>query len=354
MNNKTKYDKINLTQYTDAGGCGCKISPKTLSEIIQTVKLKPDDKNLLAGNYYNDDAAVIKIDKTKALVFTDDFFTPIVDDPFYFGKIAACNALSDIYAMGASPKIALSILGWPVEIIPSWYARKVLEGARSICETVGVSLAGGHSINNPQPIFGLSVIGQINPKYLKLNTSAKNNDIVYLTKPLGTGIYSTALKQNKISKNDKKDMIKVMSTLNVLGIEIAKLSYVHSMTDITGFGLFGHLIELCKASNLSAEITFANIQLLKNTSRYIESGIITSGGKRNWESYKSLVGTIDDLKRTILSDPQTNGGLLVTVSQNSKSLFESFLKRNNLQKFSKPIGILKTNTFNSKKIIVVK
>jgi selenide,water dikinase len=346
--------KINLTQFTDAGGCGCKISPKTLSEIIQTVKLKSDDKNLLAGNYYNDDAAVIKISKTKALVFTDDFFTPIVDDPFYFGKIAACNALSDVYAMGASPLIALSILGWTVEKIPAKYARKVLEGARAVCESIGVSLAGGHSINNPQPIFGLSVIGQINPKYLKLNASAKNNDILYLTKPLGSGIYSTALKQNKISSRDKSEMIKVMTTLNSIGVKIGKLNYVNSMTDITGFGLFGHLIELCKASKLSAEITFDNIPLLRNIRGYYESGIITSGGKRNWDSYKSLVGATDDFKRIILSDPQTNGGLLVTVNEKHKNLFESFLNRNNLQQFSKPIGILKTNSTNSKKIISVK
>lgn len=346
--------KINLTQFTDAGGCGCKISPKTLSEIIQTVKLKSDEKNLLAGNYYNDDAAVIKISKTKALVFTDDFFTPIVDDPFYFGKIAACNALSDIYAMGASPLVALSILGWTIEKIPSKYARKVLEGARSVCESVGVSLAGGHSINNPQPIFGLSVIGQLNPKYLKLNASAKNNDILYLTKPLGSGIYSTALKQNKIRSSDKSEMIKVMTTLNSIGVEIGKLNYVNSMTDITGFGLLGHLIELCKASKLSAEITFDNVPLLRNIRSYYESGIITSGGKRNWDSYKSLVRATDDFKRIILSDPQTNGGLLITVNEKHKGHFESFLKRNNLQQFSEPIGILKTNTTNSKKLISVK
>jgi len=346
--------KINLTEFTDAGGCGCKISPKTLSEIIQTVKLKSDRKNLLAGNYYNDDAAVIKISKTKAIVFTDDFFTPIVDDPFYFGKIAACNALSDIYAMGGTPKVALSILGFPVDKIPTKFVRQILEGARSVCDTVNVSLAGGHSINNPQPIFGLSVIGMINPKHLKLNASAKNNDLVYLTKPLGTGIYSTALKQNKISRSDKAEMINVMSTLNVIGLKIAKLNYVNSMTDITGFGLFGHLIELCKASNLTAEINFADIQLLKNLKKYFESGIITSGGKRNWESFKSLIEVKDDFKKSILSDPQTNGGLLVTINPNFKRHFESFLKHNNLQEFSTPIGVLKTHSINSKKIIAVK
>ncbi len=256
--------------------------------------------------------------------------------------------------MGASPTIALSILGWPIDKIPAKYARKVLEGARDVCESVGVSLAGGHSINNPQPIFGLSVIGQINPRYLKLNASAQDNDILYLTKPLGSGIYSTALKQNKIGSRDKSDLIKVITTLNSIGVKIGKLNYVNSMTDITGFGLFGHLIELCKASKLSAEITFDNIPLLKNIKSYYESGIITSGGKRNWDSYKSLVGTTDDFKKTILSDPQTNGGLLVTVNQKYKIPFESFLKRNDLQEFSTPIGVIKTNRRNSKIIITFK
>lgn len=344
---------INLTRFTDSGGCGCKISPRILSEIIKTIKIQADEKSILVGNYYNDDAAVIQINKKKALVFTDDFFTPIVDDPFYFGKIAACNALSDIYAMGAKPQVALSILGWPVEKIQAKYARQVLEGAKSICDKAGVSLAGGHSINNPQPIFGLSVIGQINPKYLKLNTSAKENDILYLTKPLGSGIYSTALKLDKITDNDKIEMIKVMTTLNSIGIKIAKLNYVNSMTDITGFGLFGHLIELCKASKLSAEISFENIQLLKNIMAYWKNGIITSGGKRNWEGYKSLIGATNDFRKSILSDPQTNGGLLITINENYKSHFESFLKTNNLQKFSKPIGILKRTSINSKKIITI-
>jgi selenide,water dikinase len=334
--------KINLTQFTDAGGCGCKISPGVLAEIIQTTKFKPDEKKLLVANYHNDDAAVFKISKSKALVFTDDFFTPIIDDPFSYGKIAACNALSDVYAMGASPFIALSILGWPVEKIPVQYAREVLEGAKSICDSVGVFLSGGHSINNPQPIFGLSVVGQIRPQYLKLNSTAKSADLVYLTKRLGTGVYSTALKLNKISGSDKKEMIKIMCSLNVLGIKIAKLGYVNAMTDVSGFGLFGHLIEICQASNLSADILFKNVQLLENARKYIENGIASAGGRRNWESYKSLIGKTDDFVRTILTDPQTNGGLLITIDQNHQNDFESFLNRNNLSDFSKPIAVLKT------------
>jgi selenide, water dikinase len=345
---------INLTQFTEAGGCGCKISSKMLSEIIQSVKLKSDANNLLTGNYHNDDAAVIKISKQKALVFTDDFFTPIVDDPFCFGQIAACNALSDIYAMGGTPKVALSILGFPVDKIPTKFIRKVLEGAKNICDIANVSLAGGHSINNPQPIFGLSVIGMINPKYLKLNAHAKNNDLIYLTKPLGTGIYSTALKLNKINATDKSEMINVMSRLNVIGKKIAKLDYVNSMTDVTGFGLMGHLIELSKASQLYAEINFDNIQLLKNIKKYFDDGIVTSGGQRNWESYKSLVEVVDNFKKIILSDPQTNGGLLITVNQQYEKQFESFLKRNDLEQFSKPIGIMKTNATKLTKLIVVK
>ena len=346
--------KINLTRFTNAGGCGCKISPESLIEIIETVKIPADRKKLLTGNYYNDDAAVMKLNGDQAMVFTDDFFTPIVDDPFLFGKIAACNALSDIYAMGAKPLIALSILGWPIDKLPAKYARKVLEGAKNVCDSIGVVLAGGHSINNSQPLFGLSVVGQTYRKHIKLNSTAKNNDIIYLTKPLGSGIYSTALKLNKISKSDKREMIRVMGTLNTIGYKIGRLSYVNSMTDVTGFGLLGHLSEMCKAGNLYADVRFDNISLFRNVEKYYNDSIVTSGGRRNWESYKQLVDTADRFKQAVLCDPQTNGGLLISIDHRHKDRFEAFLKKNELEAFSNPIGSVRKKTGNSKQIIRVK
>jgi len=344
---------IALSQLTEAGGCGCKISPKILSEIISTTKIGGNGTDLLTGNYNYDDAAVLKLSKTKSLVFTDDFITPIVDDPFEYGKIAAANALSDIYAMGGIPKLALSVLGWPIENVSAKHAKRVLEGAKSVCDMAGVSLAGGHTIKNPQPIFGLSVIGFANTRNLKLNSGAKANDLIYLTKPLGTGIYSTAAKLNKITAKDRAEMMSVVTALNSIGTAIGRLSYVNSMTDVTGFGLIGSLTEICNASNLNAELSFTNIKLLKNVGHYFEQGIITSGGKRNWESYESYVEHSDLFNRAILTDPQTNGGLLVMINDKYRLSFEGFLKRNGLEGFSKPVGVMRSKLKNSKKIISI-
>lgn len=345
--------KIRLTDFTDAGGCGCKISPQYLHELLKTIKIRANKNNLLAGNYHNDDAAVMSMNKNQSLVFTDDFFTPVVDDPYYFGKIAACNAVSDIYAMGAIPKIALSILGWPVNEIPIQYARLVLKGAKSICDKINVPLAGGHSIINPQPVFGLSVVGFINPRHLKLNTSAKQGDLLYLTKPIGTGIYSTANKLNKITASDKKEMINTMTILNSIGIELSRRRYINAVTDVTGFGLLGHLLEICNASKVQAELWFDNVRILKNFKKYWDEGIITSGGKRNWKSYESAVSLDDNFKIAVLTDPQTNGGLLVTVNEKNQKKFETFLCDNGMAPYSSPVGVLKSWSKKTKTIITI-
>lgn len=345
--------RINLTQYTDAGGCGCKIAPNILAQIIDSCKIGPESEMVLVGNYFNDDAAVIKLDEMHSLVFTDDFFTPIVDDPYSFGKIAAANALSDIFAMGGTAIAALSILGWPVDVINVRHAKRVMQGAKSVCDSLGIPLAGGHSINNPQPIFGLSVIGKINSKNLKQNNAAKPGDLLYLTKPLGSGIYSTSLKLGIISPKDKREMLEVMGRLNNIGTQIGQLSYVNSMTDITGFGLVGHLIEICKASKVSAELNFQNIKLLTSLKEYIDLGIVTSGGKRNQKNFKKMTESNSTFQDIVLNDPQTNGGLLVSVKPSHKSTFESFLVKNYLEKYIEPIGLLKPQQSN-KKIITVR
>lgn len=337
---------IDLTQFTDAGGCGCKISPDKLKEILDGVRASSKWRNLLVGNFHNDDAAVYRLTSKKSLVFTDDFFTPVIDDPYLFGKIASANAVSDIFAMGGKPIVALSILGWPVDVIPLQYAKEVMAGAKSICDQLNIAIAGGHSINNPQPLFGLSVLGIANPKFVKQNSAAKQNDLLYLTKPIGSGIYSTALKRKLITSADKDEMVSVMCTLNSIGRKIAKLDFVHAMTDITGFGLLGHVNEICSASGLAADIFFDKIRLLKHLHHYFDQGIITSGGSRNWENLQSITEETNAFKKVVLSDPQTNGGLLVTVDPAFQSGFETFLMRHDLIDHTAPIGILKPKPNN--------
>lgn len=345
--------KIRLTQLSDAGGCGCKIPPDMLSDLLQDVLFKPESNNIIAGNDNNEDAAVVKLSDSEAIIFSNDFFTPIVDDPYDFGKIASCNALSDIYAMGGIPKFALSILGFPKNTISSKIVNQVLKGAKDICNSVGISLVGGHSINNPQPIFGLSVVGFINPQHVKLNSTGKSNDLLYLTKPIGTGIYSTALKKGMLKDDDLEDALNIMSTLNSIGTKIAGLSYVNSLTDVSGYGLIGHLYELCNSSGLQAALDFSIIPVLKNVDYYFQKGIITSGGKRNLKFYKPFISYNNPFKGAVLCDPQTNGGLLVTVNPNFQNEFEYFLKNNHLNDFAKPIGRLNSHSKSAKTIEIL-
>lgn len=338
MNNSLK--EIRLTQYSHGAGCGCKISPKVLDSILAHEGGKMAFPNLLVGNESRDDAAVLDLGDGTAIVSTTDFFMPVVDDPFDFGKIASVNAISDVYAMGASPILAIAILGWPVNLLPPEVAGSVMEGARSVCAEAGIPLAGGHSIDAPEPIFGLAVTGRLRLEYLKKNGGASPGDVLYLTKPLGVGILTTAQKKGKIRDGHEQLAINSMTTLNKIGEKFGKLSYVKAMTDVTGFGLLGHLSEMCEASELSAQIHFSDIPLLdkKLLDYYIGEKCLPGGTMRNFESYRHKIAPINDYQKALLCDPQTSGGLLVAVDANRTAEFEKEAAENGLS--LKPIGVM--------------
>jgi selenide,water dikinase len=322
--------QIRLTEYSHGAGCGCKISPKLLDEILSGSKTDFFDANLLVGNESKDDAAVYDLGNGEALISTTDFFMPIVDDPFTFGRIAGCNAISDIYAMGGQPLMAIAIFGWPINKLPAHVAAGVIEGGRSICAEAGIALAGGHSIDSPEPIFGLSVSGKVDLKYLKKNSDARVGDAIFLTKPLGVGILSTAQKMKKVSAEDHQNAIVQMTQLNSVGSEIAKIEGVNAITDVTGFGLGGHLLEVCLASRVSANLTFANIPLLDNIEHYLDLGCVPGGSERNFQSYGHQLGILNAMQKSIVCDPQTSGGLLITVTQSAKSAVREILKEQKL------------------------
>ncbi len=315
MSQKVNYKDFKLTQYSHGAGCGCKISPAVLDKILHTDTPKAIFPNLLVGNEERDDAAVFDLGDGTAIVSTTDFFMPIVDDAFDFGKIASINAISDIYAMGGTPLLAIAILGFPINQLPPEVANAMLEGARSACQEAGIPLAGGHSIDSPEPIFGLAVTGKVKVKHLKKNGGATANCQLFLTKSLGVGILTTAQKKDKLKDEHANLAINNMLKLNKIGEIYGTLNYVKSMTDVTGFGLLGHLSEMCEASQLSAVIQFENIPILdKNTIiEYLEQGCIPGGTVRNWESYGHKIAEITNFQRNILADPQTSGGLLVAV-----------------------------------------
>lgn len=328
--------KIKLTQYSHGAGCGCKISPKILSNILQSdTKILPD-KKLIVGNDTKDDAAVYDIGNNTAVISTTDFFLPIVDDPFTFGKIAATNAISDVYAMGGKPILAIAILGWPINKIPAEIAGKVMEGGRAACKEAGIVLAGGHSIDNPEPLFGLAVTGQVELNKLKRNDTAKAGSVLYLTKPLGIGILSTAQKKGILKSKHKNIGPESMMRLNNVGLELAENPAVSSMTDVTGFGFLGHLLEMCEGSNVSAEIDFSAIPIFPEVIQYIKEGSIPGGTTRNWDSYGDKIGEIDSLQKHLLCDPQTSGGLLIAVDASESQRIEKTLEAHKL--YSKPIG----------------
>jgi len=321
-------EKIKLTEYSHGAGCGCKISPKVLDEILKTQMAKMPFPNLLVGNDDRDDAAVIDIGSGMAVVSTTDFFMPIVDDPFNFGKIASINALSDIYAMGAKPLMAIAILGWPINDIPVEFANMVIEGGRTACKEAEIPLAGGHSIDSPEPIFGLAVTGIVEIDQLKRNGSAKVGDRLYLSKGLGVGILSTAQKKKLRLPEHDHIALQSMLQLNKLGAAIAQFDYVHAVTDVTGFGLLGHLSEMCEASNTSAEINFSQVPILDKEAidYYLGEGAIPGGTKRNWTSYGHKIAKTTEYQRNILADPQTSGGLLIAVAEEEYVAFENFVK----------------------------
>ena len=319
---------VKLTEYSHGAGCGCKISPMLLDEILDTTRTIPSYPALLVGNKDKDDAAAFDLGDGTSVLSTTDFFMPIVDDPFTFGRIAATNALSDIYAMGGKPLMAISIFGWPIDKLSSDVAREVIDGGRAICEEAGIPLAGGHSIDSPEPIFGLAVTGLVENKHLMKNSNAKENCHIFLTKPLGIGILSTAQKQKKIESGDIDPAIDAMTTLNKIGADIAKIDGVIAMTDVTGFGLLGHLVEICEASKISSEIYFDKVPLLPNVEKYRLLGCIPGGAKKNYLSYGSKISEMTQAQREILCDAQTSGGLLIMVEEKALDAFYKLTQEN--------------------------
>lgn len=306
-------EPIRLTQYGHGAGCGCKISPKVLEQILHTEQAKFIDPNLLVGNETKDDAAVYDIGNGVGIVSTTDFFMPIVDDPFDFGRIAATNAISDIFAMGGKPIMAIAILGFPINKLPAEVAQKIVDGGRFACQQAGIALAGGHSIDSPEPIFGLAVTGIISTEQVKKNASAQADCDLYLTKPLGIGVLTTAEKQGKLKPEHQNLARDVMCQMNLIGAEFAKVDEITAMTDVTGFGLLGHLTEICQGSNLRAEVYFDQIQTLDGVREYIAQGAVPGGTTRNFDSYGHLISPLSDEQKAILCDPQTSGGLLIAV-----------------------------------------
>ncbi len=345
---------IRLTQYSHGAGCGCKIAPKVLDEILKSSFVLPDNNKLLVGNHSKDDAAVYDLGSGMALISTTDFFMPIVDDAFDFGRIAAANSISDVYAMGGKPLMAIAILGWPVEKLPVELAKKLIEGGRSICTEAGIPLAGGHSIDSQEPIFGLAVTGIVPIENLKRNNTAQEGDLLFLTKPLGVGVLSTAQKRGLLKEEHLPIMIEQMTTLNKIGEELGKINGVNAMTDVTGFGLLGHLIEMAEGSGLSAEIYYEKIPKAAGVTDYISQRIFPDATTRNWNAYSDKVkfekGVNVMEAFTLLPDPQTNGGLLVSVREDALEEFQTLLFNFNLSSFKDPIG--RINNKGEKAILV--
>jgi selenide,water dikinase len=336
------FGEARLTQYSRGAGCGCKIAPQVLDEILKTNISIPADSKLLVGNNSKDDAAVYDLGNGMALISTTDFFMPIVDDAFDFGRIASANAISDVYAMGGKPILAVAILGWPVEKLPAELAQQVLDGSRKICEEAGIPLAGGHSIDSAEPIFGLAVSGLVDIKHLKKNNGAKAGDLLFITKPLGVGILSTAQKRGLIKEEHVPVMINQMVQLNKIGEALGKIEGVTAMTDITGFGLLGHLIEMAEGSNCAAEINYASLPVADGVKEYLAQRIVPDATYRNWNSYSTKTGFEKGVNVmeafNLLPDPQTNGGLLIAVDEGAVDAVKKLLKENGLENFAEPIG----------------
>lgn len=344
-------EKIKLTQYSHGGGCGCKIAPQLLDEILKSNFVAPKNDKLIVGNSSKDDAAVYDIGNGQGMISTTDFFMPIVDDAFEFGKIASANAISDVYAMGGKPLMAIAILGWPINKLPVEIAQQVIDGARAICAEAGIPLAGGHSIDSPEPIFGLAVSGMIDLKNLKQNNTAKEGNLLYLTKKIGVGILSTAGKKGILKEEHIGIAAKQMMQLNKLGEKAGQLSGVTAMTDVTGFALLGHLIEMAEGSNLTAEISYSKVPLFEGLEFYTSQRCMPGNTQKNWKSFETKVAGMTEELTYTLCDPQTNGGLLIAVDPNSKTEFENLLIAEGLSDFMKPIGVMKSK---GEKTVVVK
>jgi selenide,water dikinase len=327
---------IKLTEYSHGAGCGCKIAPGILDTILKTNQESVVDPNLLVGNSTKDDAAAYNLGNGTCVLSTTDFFMPIVDDPFTFGRIAATNALSDIYAMGGKPLMAIAILGWPLDKLDPEVAKTVVDGGRKACFDAGIILAGGHSIDSPEPIFGLAVTGIVDNDKLKQNDHAEADCNIFLTKPLGIGILTTAQKHKKIEGNHIDAAIDAMCTLNKIGGVISEIDGVVAVTDITGFGLMGHLGEICEGSHISATIDYSKVPFLPNTLKYYELGCIPGGTLNNFKSYGHTLGEMTKEQEILLCDAQTSGGLLCVVRKESSHEFKALVKQHGLT--LEPIG----------------
>ncbi len=311
-------ETMRLTSLSHGGGCGCKIAPAALTEILAKLPASFADPALLVGTETSDDAAVYRLNDEQAIVATTDFFMPIVDDPHDFGRIAATNALSDIYAMGARPLLALAIVGMPLAKLPVETIQQILAGGAAVCRAAGIAIAGGHSIDSVEPIYGLAVLGLIHPARVKRNNVARPDDAVILGKPLGVGILSAALKKGALSQEGYRQMLAVTTQLNTIGSRLAELDGVHAMTDVTGFGLLGHLAEVCRGSALGARIAFDSLPVIPAALSLAQQGYTTGAAGRNWASYGAgvrLPPGLADWQKTLLCDPQTSGGLLVTCAR---------------------------------------
>ena len=340
-----KVEKIKLTGFSRGAGCGCKIAPNVLEEILHSNKEAPVFANLLVGNGTNDDAAVFEMADGTALISTTDFFAPIVDDAFDYGRIAAANAISDVYAMGGNPLMAVAMLGWPVEKLPASLAQQVIEGARHTCALANIPLAGGHSIDSVEPFFGLAVNGIVKKENLKQNNTAKAGDLLFITKPIGVGILSTAQKRDVLTEEHYNIMINQMAALNSIGALLGTDIDVTAMTDVTGFGLMGHLIEMAEGANLSAELFYSKIPVVAGAREYMSQRIVPDATYRNWNSYSKKVDFAKDVNVmeafTLLPDPQTNGGLLFSVAPEAIAGIQDLLRANGLGDFVEPIGVMK-------------
>jgi selenide,water dikinase len=326
-------EKIRLTQFSHGGGCGCKIAPAVLSEILAATPIRGLPMELLVGTETSDDAAVYRLNDTQALVATTDFFTPIVDDPFDFGRIAATNAISDVYAMGGRPIMALAIVGMPLDKLPVSAIGRILQGGESVCAAAGIPIAGGHSIDTLEPIYGLVALGLVHPDRVKRNSSGKAGDVLVLGKPLGIGILSAALKKGKLSDAGYAAMLEWTTKLNTPGEALAQMDAVHALTDITGFGLAGHLLEICRGSKLAAQVRFDALPIIPEALEWVKQGVATGASERNWAGYGHEVLLGKDFpawKHKLLTDPQTSGGLLVACAPEA---VQEVLKKFSAEKF---------------------
>lgn len=325
--------EIRLTQFSHGGGCGCKIAPGILSSLLaqSPAAMLPLPRDLLVGSETSDDAAVYQLNPEQAIVATTDFFTPIVDDPRDFGRIAATNALSDIYAMGGRPLFALAVVGMPLDKLPVEVIREILAGGEEICARAGIPVAGGHSIDTLEPIYGLVGIGVVHPQRVKRNSAARPGDRLILGKPLGVGVLSAALKKERLSAEGYAQMIGFTTCLNTPGPVLAEMAGVHALTDVTGFGLLGHLLELCRGAGLSARIDFGRLPLIGEAVRHAREGVATGASSRNWQSYGeavNLAAGLEEWQRVLLTDPQTSGGLLVSCDAASEdAVLKVFLEQ---------------------------